>query len=127
MKPWIWTLAALSLVPLAGAPGAAQEKATGAKACFSKLKSLAGEVPEGGTDVVQKPGRLSPEEIEERRERLRKLREDRDQRRGRLGELPVGPNIAPRGTVRDRVRKTALEGRDGAKVPAEKADEGEEE
>jgi general secretion pathway protein L len=87
----------------------------------------AGEVPEGGTDVVQKPGRLSPEEIEERRERLRKLREERDQRRGRLGELPVGPNIAPRGSVRDRVRKTNLEGRDGAKVPDEKADEGEEE
>jgi hypothetical protein len=43
MKSWIWTAAALALMTAAGVPGRAQDKPAGAKACFAKLKSLAGE------------------------------------------------------------------------------------
>lgn len=63
--------------------------------------------PAFDADGARKPGKLSPEEIEERRERLRKLREERESRRGRLGELPAAPAINPRSSVRDRMRKTA--------------------
>ncbi len=68
-------------------------------------------------DVVQRPGKLTAQEIDERRERLRKLREERDQRRGRLGELPLIPGIPGVGigghpNLRDRVKKVQL-GADG--------------
>jgi type IV pilus assembly protein PilM len=87
--------------------------------------SKGAEPPPDADPGARKPGKLTPEEIEERRERLKKLREERDARRGRLGDLPAG-QLTPRGAVRDRLRG----GPDGLglkRLPTEATDDSEEE